>query len=386
MTKLIKLITSVLVLAALSSCGFVNKLQDEDAELAAEYAFASKPNAFFEAQLEDAPVVLDGQTLHPKLQYEFQEARKAYAASDRDPLFWMRELWPTVDGRQLVRNEVDKNWTKYTHTVSQAVTTTELSIPGRNGDIRARLYRPANAPEGLLPGLMYMHGGAFMMASIEAVEPQSKIIATESDIVVVSIDYALAPENKFPKAHHDAIDAFDWLVENATSLGIDPERLGVGGDSAGGNLAIVVSDERARANKSMPKAQLLYYPFTDAEHHRYDSYELFADGFGLSKPFIELATIEIVEDLKDLEHRWLTPLRKLDFKTQPKTIVATAGFDPIRDQGIIFAEQLEKNGIEVQYFHYPSLNHGFLETSGVIDDSQDACFTTARLIGDMLRD
>lgn len=356
------------------------------AKAADERAFMEQPNAFFEARLDEPPVTVDGQTLHPKLQYEFQERRKQRAKSGRDYNKWLFDKWVTTDGRAWLRSAAAENWVEMAYQVTEPVKTRDIAIPGPNGDIRARVYWPQADTQTPKPILMYFHGGGFIMASIEAIEPQAKILATKGDIIVVSVDYALAPEHPFPAAHLDAIAAYDWLSKHTAELGGDPERIGIGGDSAGGNLAIDVSDERARRGESVPKAQLLYYPFTDIHSTHYKSYEIFGDGYGLDKNFIKMATKEVFSDQKDRDHRWMTPLLSVDFAKQPKTIVATAGFDPIRDQGVLFADALREHGVEVVHKHYPSLNHGFLEDSGVIDDAQKASFETAELIGGMLRE
>ncbi|MBV1901261.1 MAG: alpha/beta hydrolase, partial [Kordiimonadaceae bacterium] len=135
----------------------------------------------------------------------------------------------------------------------------------------------------------------------------------------------------------------------------------------------------------MPKAQLLYYPFTDGDHAKYRSYDLFGDGYGLDKDFMQMATELLLVKPSDANHRWLNLNDTVQFKSQPATIVATAGFDPIRDQGRVFAEKLKVAGVDVTHHHYASLNHGFLESSYVIDDAEKACFETARMMGALLR-
>lgn len=394
MTRLARLLLCCAVLSQ-AACGgqprdqaggetFVARLPAEALE---ERAFMSQSVSFFEERLEEPPVVLEGQKLHPKLQYEFQEQAKRRAASEVDYNDWLFEIWSTAEGRQRLRDAVDVNWVKMAHDTGPVVATSDHRIDGPGGSLRLRSYRPKAAPpEQPLPGLLYFHGGGFLMASIEAVEPQAQILATEGNLVVVSVDYRLAPEHTFPAAHEDALAAYQWLVSNAEKLGIDPARIGVGGDSAGGNLAAVISDEQARRGGPVPKAQLLYYPFTDGDTARYESYHTFGEGFGLDQDFISRATRAFMRSPEDLQHRWLTLVDSVDFARQPPSVVATAGFDPIRDQGRRYAEKLAAAGVPVDYRHYPSLNHGFLEASATIDDARKACFETARLIGGLLRE
>lgn len=380
---------TVLVLVACSDAEpdaetFVDRLPEDARE---ERTFMLQPNSFFEDQLDEPQVVLDGQALHPKLQYEFQERAKRRAASGVDYNKWLFDIWSKPEGRARLRAAVDVNWVKMAHDVDANIDTKDYEVPSGNRTIRLRSYRERSqeATSGVKPGLLYFHGGGYLMASIEAVEPQARILASEGDLVVVSVNYSLAPEHPFPAAHEDAFAAYNWLLENAATLGIDPARIGVAGDSAGGNLAAVISDEMARLGNPAPKAQLLYYPFTDADSAKYKSYDIFGDGFGLDKNFIKRATDAFITNPKELKHRWLTLVDNVDFTKQPPTIVATAGFDPIRDQGRQFADNIRDAGGQVIYKHYPSLNHGFLEASATIDDAQKACFETAQMIGDLLR-
>ena len=349
-----------------------------------ERAFMQLPNLVIESFLEQPAIELDGQTLHPKLQLEFQERAKARAQSDGNYLDRLMNTWKTTAGKQALRQAAERNWVKMAFDVGTVGPVKDVQIPGPNGPIRARIYWPETAAGGVKPALLYFHGGAFLMSSIESVEPQAKILAREGDMIVVSVDYRLAPENRFPAAHEDALAAFEWLVANAESLGSASDRLGVGGDSAGGNLSIVIADEQVRRGGVVPKAALLYYPFTDAYTENYRSYELFGNGFGLDQDFIRMATDMVLADPKDKDHRWMRPLYTVDFARQPPAVVATAGFDPIRDQGIAFAQKLAAAGVQTIHKHYPSLNHGYLETSGTIDDAYIACFETAKIFGELM--
>ncbi len=334
----------------------------------------SRPNSWFEAHLTNPPVMLDGQTLHPKLQYEIEErerSRKERGITDYNG--WLMGLWAKPDGRAWLRKAAAQNWVKMAYDAGVPARTQEFQIPSSGRDIRAKVYWPDMEEGETRPAILYFHGGAFLMANIEAVEPQMQIIVKEADMVVVSVDYSLAPEHVFPSAHLDALAAWDWLQVNAAKLMIDANSIGIGGDSAGANLAVVVANEQILANKPTPKAQLLYYPFTDSRSEKYSSFELFGNGFGLDKHFIRLATQAAVKDVSDLEHPWLRIIDNVNYGRLPPAVVATAGFDPIRDQGIVFAENLDAAGVHIVHQHYPSLNHGFLESSGVIDDAYTAC-------------
>jgi len=347
----------------------------------------SKPNEYFLKKLDDPQTVIDGQTLHPKLQYEFQERRKQRKAKNIDYNKWLFDTFNKPEGREWLLKAAEQNWVKMAEDVGPMAKVEDIMIDAPYEKIRVRVYWPED-PETQTspkPGLLYFHGGGYIMSTSESVEPQSKILAKEGDMVVISVNYHLAPDHKFPASHYDAFAAYDWVVANAEKLGINPDQIGLAGDSAGGNLSAVISDTQAKTQGHMPKAQLLYYPFTDADYTTYRSYELFGNGYGLDKNFMKTATDMFLTDASDKTHPWLTLTKSVAFDKQPATIVATAGFDPIRDQGKLFADKLAEAGVDVTYQHYPSLNHGFLEASHVIDDAKKACFETARSMGELLR-
>lgn len=348
-------------------------------------AFMQQPNGYFEERLSAASVVIQGQRLHPKLQYEFEERQRSREARGiTDYNAWMMDLWADPEGRQWLRDAAEKNWVKLAYDAGPAARSKDYHIPGPNGPVRARVYWPAMAEGEKRPILLYFHGGAFLIASIEAVEPQMQILVNEGGLIVVSVDYALAPEQVFPAAHQDALAVWDWLQQHAGSLGGDPRHIAVGGDSAGANLAIVVADEQLKRDAPAPVAQLLYYPFTDSRSEAFESFEAFGNGYGLDKDFIRIATDAVVGDPADLEHPWLRVLQSVNHAKQPPALIATAGFDPIRDQGLAYVRRLQEAGVAVEHHHYPSLNHGFLDASGVIDDAQRACLETARAFARML--
>ena len=350
----------------------------------AERALMQLPDEVIAGFLDDSPIVIDGQMLHPKLQWEFQQRAKQRSQSAINYHEWLAKAWNAKGGKEKLRKAVDHNWVKSALNIG-GVDSREVHIPGPNGPIRAKIYSPHSKGETIRPALLYLHGGAWIMASVEAVEPQAKILAREADMIVVSIDYHLAPEHPFPAAHLDALAAYNWLVDNAENLGSSQQMLGVGGDSAGGNMSIVVANEQVRNGGIVPKALLLYYPFTDSAVENYMSYDLFGDGFGLDKHFIKTVTTMILADKKDKEHDWLKLPRSIDYARQPPTLVATAGFDPIRDHGIEHEQKLKAAGVETIARHYSSLNHGFLENSGTINDAYIACIETARLFSRLIR-
>jgi acetyl esterase/lipase len=209
-------------------------------------------------------------------------------------------------------------------------------------------------------------------------------MANEARVIAVSVDYRLAPEHPYPAPQDDAEDAFLWVRENASSFGGDPNRIGVGGDSAGGQLATVVSYRQRRANKPMPQYQLLYYP---AVHTRQDdrSYEVFGQGYGLDRGFVNIVVPMAFPDPAVREGDDAIPFNATSLAGMPATILATAGYDPLRSSGRALARKLESDGVSVIYLDFGSLTHSFLNWSGVIDDADHAATLTAQLFGQAIR-
>lgn len=361
-------------------------LNDRSDRRAAQLAHMQRPNAYFEAHLQDPPQVIDGQRLHPKLQYEFEQRRAQRAASGINYNDWLMRTWSTERGRQWLRDEVDLNWTFMAEQIAPLAREEVRNIPdGAGGDMRVRIYSTTQASAGPKPVLVYFHGGGFIMASAEAVEPQMRILATSGDVVVVNVNYRLAPEAPFPAAFEDGLAAYRWVLDHLDEIAGGQAPVGVAGDSAGGNIAIVISDEARRLGWTPPAAQLLYYPVVDMNFERYPSYALFGEGYGLDRDFIRIATDQVVTDRAMLTHRWLNPLTQAELATMPPSLVVAAGFDPIRDHAIAIADAINAAGGTAELVRASSLNHGFLEASGAIDDAHAICHDTARRIGALLR-
>ena len=226
----------------------------------------------------------------------------------------------------------------------------------------ARLYTPINAAPttGLL---VFLHGGGFMYGGLASHDAPCRFLAERAGVRVLSIDYRMGPEDPFPAAYDDAVAAYRWVVDNAASLGADPQRLAVGGDSAGGNLAAGVAIEAARAG--LPLAwQMLIYPATDNDRHT-RSAELFDEGFYLTRRFRELATESYLPDPSHLLDPRASPAHADVPAGLAPAFVATAGFDPLRDEGEAYAWKLQDAGVETTLLRYPDQIHGFLNAVGV---------------------
>ncbi len=341
-----------------------------------------QPNSYFIERLKNPQEVVDGQKLHPKFQYFFeQRSRTSEGAAMRDK---MEKMLDTPEGREWIRTSVDRTWNYRTKVTEDMASVEDRKIAGPGGDIEIRIYHPKVDSSEPLPVLLYFHGGAWLFSSIEAVDRAVRLIANEAKVIVVSANYRLSPEHKFPAAQDDALAAFEWLVKNAASIGGDPEQLAIGGDSAGGGMALVTAIRQRDAGQPLPQYLLMYYPAVDMRtDHR--SYQLFGEGYGLDKHLARVVFDKVYTDEPTRHHPYASPIRTESLKGLPPTIIATAGFDILRDQGAAMAKRLDEDGVSVTYLNYGSLTHGFMQHSGTVDDAELACNETARLLGLALR-
>lgn len=343
---------------------------------AAQLELLSRPESWFIEQLGGKRRTVDGQTLDPKIQYVYDlEARAPKPAGPPvDP-------GATAEGRAALRAAADRSWTIRTKITAPMAEVLDRSVPGRGGPIPVRIYRPAG--EGALPVLVYFHGGGWLTGSIAGSDRAVRLIANEAKAIVVSVQYRLAPENPYPAAWDDAEDAYAWALDKAASFGGDASMMAVGGDSAGGNLAASVSARRLAAGKLPPLYQLLYYPAVDVSRN-YPSWTLFGEGYGLDVGYADYATARVFPG-RDIAQPDISPMHVATLKGMPATILATAGFDILRDAGRAYAKRLEADGVSVIYLNYASLNHSFLQASGVVADADRAATDTARLFGTAIR-
>lgn len=233
---------------------------------------------------------------------------------------------------------------------------------GPRGLITFRAYRPHGAPAGPLPTLIYYHGGGFVIGNIATHDSTCRRLANKSRCQVISIDYRLAPEHPFPAPIDDGVAAFRHIRDNAASFGVDPTRLAVGGDSAGGQMAAVVCQTCRDAGEAMPAFQMLIYPATDSSKES-GSRKSFAEGYFLSKALMDWfwkAYVPAGTDLADLR---LSPLLAKDLAGLPPAFVLTAGYDPLRDEGRAYADRLIDAGVKTTYVNYPGTIHGFFSLS-----------------------
>jgi acetyl esterase len=313
--------------------------------------------------LAGRPVTIDGNTLATDVQLMLRLQRLARLPG--------AEELPLAQGREVVRVTA-------AHTGGDQPIGSVRSL--EVADLPARLYLPEGAP-AVGPLLVFFHGGGFWCGDLDSHDPICRFLAEQAGVRVLSVAYRLAPEHPFPAAHDDAAAAYAWTVEHAAELGADPARLGVGGDSAGGNLAAGVAIEAAR--HGWPCAvQLLVYPATQARRET-RSAELFDQGFYLTRDFMARADRLYATNVPADDPR-LSPLHaELPAGLAP-ALVYTAGFDPLRDEGEAYADRLRAAGVEVDLTRFEDQIHGFVNIVGVGHTSRAANHRMARALGSAL--
>ena len=246
----------------------------------------------------------------------------------------------------------------------------DRDIPGPGGEIPVRIYTPALS--GPLPALVYFHGGGWVIGDLDTHDAICRTLANSARCVVVSVDYRLAPEHKFPAAVDDAYAATVWVADHAEEIGVDKRRVAVGGDSAGGNLAAVVA--LIARGKSTPRLayQLLVYPSTDSGAFETPSHVENAEGYFLTKDLVKWFLAHYTRSEADALDPRLSPLRADDLVGLPPALVITAEFDPLRDEGEAYAARLRDDGVPVTVTRYDGMIHGFWQMSGLLQQSRDA--------------
>jgi acetyl esterase len=253
-------------------------------------------------------------------------------------------------------------------------------IPGPV-QIPVRVYRPTLAEH--MPALVYFHGGGLVICNLDTHDRACRMLANASGCVVISVDYRLAPEHKFPTAAEDAYAATRYVAEHPGEFGIDPGRIAVGGDSAGGNLATVVAlMARDRGGPSL-KFQLLIYPMTDYEDDS-PSMRQYDQNHFLTREVMTWFADSYVAPA-DRRAPYASPLRAADHSGLPPALVITAECDPLRDQGEAYAEKLRRAGVAVTLKRYDGMIHPFVSLAGIVDDGRTALQESAAAVRQALR-
>lgn len=240
----------------------------------------------------------------------------------------------------------------------------DVTIPGPDQPIPLRVYRPDDRPGH--PVIVFFHGSGFVICSLETHDDICRQICHGTGHVVVSVDYRLAPEHPFPAAPRDCLAAVRWVAAHAASLGGDPERLAVCGDSAGGCLATVAARQCGEAGGPRIAAQALIYPVTDHYQGGHDSYAERGSGFGMTSGDMRWFWNHYCQDPAQGLDPLASPLRAPDLSGLPPTYVVTAEYDVLRDEGRLYAQKLAEAGVAVTLKHYEDVNHGYLHWVGIV--------------------
>jgi len=314
------------------------------------------------------PVVVDGQTLDPHLGLVLAFAQR---------------LRPSPEGRTIAeqRHAIAESSRIAAGRPIAVGSVRDLEVDGAAGRLRARLFSPV-ASGTLRPLVVFFHGGGWVVGDLDSHDQPCRLLARYADVHVLSVDYRLAPENPFPAPVEDAVASFAWAVDHAAGLGADPARVAVAGDSAGGNLAAVVAQAARDSGTAAPAAQLLLYPGADGSVAR-PSKSLFGEGFFLTRRQMDWYWDTYRDGAHPTDPR-LSPMLNPDLSGLAPAVVATAAFDPLRDEGEAYAEALRAAGGTVVLRRAAGLVHGYFSMTGIHRPSLDESLAVAGAFGALL--
>ena len=304
------------------------------------------PESFRMRMIGDRIIERDGRTMSPAMQMILYILEKRRITKDIENIGAkkIRDFYDTTAGLLQKRPPRMK--------------TIDHQIDLGDDQMRIREYIPKNFKEND-HSMLYFHGGGFSIGSIRTHDPVCKFLSEMLGWKIFSVEYRLAPEYRFPVPLEDCDKSMDWLIENADQFEIDINKIAVGGDSAGGNLAACLCIKRIEEGKIQPERQILFYPAVDTGGD-YESIKTFTDGyFLLTKELLEWFGNNYLDE-SDHTNIYAAPMIYDKLDMVPPALIITAGFDPLRDEGKAYAEILQKNGVKVDYKEYPSLIHGFL--------------------------
>ena len=316
------------------------------------------PDSFLVRLSGGKPVELGGRTLDPRFQFMMTGARSQPPMSSLSP--------------QDARAASALGLAMFADKADPGVSWEDSAITGSDGhQIPVRIYRPDNQDPSA-PMMVYYHFGGGVIGDLETCHVFCTMIARAARCPVLSVDYRLAPEHKFPAGLEDCIDAYDWALRNARNYGAPAGVAAVGGDSMGGNFSAIVAQEMVRERKPVPLLQLLIYPATDIDRE-FPSYQTYGETYPLNADTMRWFMEQYIPEGQDRADVRLSPARETDLEKLPPAIIATAGFDPLVDDGAAYAQLLRKSGVKVVYNCYDSLAHGFTAFTGVVPAARRAC-------------
>ncbi|MEL6828854.1 MAG: alpha/beta hydrolase [Pseudomonadota bacterium] len=313
-----------------------------------------------------APLELGGRTLDANLQLI------AHGASKQPP---MSSLEPAV-----AQAASKQGLAMFMGPAEPGVSWRDQDIPSRRKHkIPVRIYRP-DRQDPAKPVMTYYHMGGGVIGDLDTCHTFCQILATRIGCAVISVDYRLAPEHKFPAGLEDCIDAYDWSLRNAASLGAPAGQAMIGGDSMGGNFTAIVTQEMLRQEKPLPDLQLMIYPATDLVSE-FESYKTYGETYPLSADTMQWFMKQYLpSDDFDKSDTHLSPAFERRLDELPPAIIATAGFDPLVDDGAAYAKKLEDAGVSVRYVCYDSLTHGFTAFTDIAPAARKACEEIADMV------
>lgn len=237
--------------------------------------------------------------------------------------------------------------------------------------VTLREYRPiGSAVSAVLPALVYYHGGGWVIGDLDSHDVMCRVLANESGCAVYAVDYRLAPEHPFPIPLEDCLDATQWIFDNAHELKVDPTRIAIGGDSAGGNLAAVIAMKLRDGADWQPVLQVLIYPATDFAHATESVIEN-GSGYMLTSDLMSYFEKHYLGDA-DIRNPDISPIHATDLSGLPRALVITAGFDPLRDEGLAYADALVAAGTATSYVCFDRMIHGFATMNGALSEANVA--------------
>jgi acetyl esterase/lipase len=306
-----------------------------------------------------------GRTLDPRLQFLSHQARNLPSMASLTPQEARRasaEAIKVVEGRP-----------------EPGVATEPHLIDSAEGSIDARAYRPLNQ-DPAAPVLVYAHMGGGVIGDLETAHVFCTLLARIARCPVLSVDYRLAPENRFPAGFEDVLAAYRWARDNAAAVfGAPPGKAAIGGDSMGGNFAAVLCQELKRLGEPQPALQLLIYPAVDVASET-QSMTTYADAYPLSRQMMDWFIGHYMGPGEDPVDPRLSPIKTADLSGLAPAVIATAGFDPLVDQGEAYARRLQEAGVPMVYRCYDALTHGFTAFTGAAPGADVACREIAGLV------
>jgi acetyl esterase len=304
-----------------------------------------------------SPVEVDGQRLEPSVQIALR---------------LLEHTGPSLDelSVEAARAQIRHNSEVFAGRRVPMARVEDLAIPSPAAAIPARLYTPPGAAQ-VGPLYLYFHGGGWVTGDLDTHDSTCRFLADRAGVKLLAVDYRLGPEHPFPAAVEDAVAAFHFAAAESERLGVNPAAIAVGGDSAGGNLAAVVSQLTRRDRGPAPVFQLLIYPVCDLSTKR-DSYRLFSEGFGLAEAEMDWYRGHYLPDESAARDPRASPLLADDLTGLPPAYIATAGFDPLRDEGEEYAARLRAAGVPVALRRHRGLVHAFMSAVQVSPKAREA--------------